>query len=235
NPTLTQGLTNQVVDVSNTVVLAVNALGSPTLVYSWQFNGQPISGSNSTLVLTNIQLSQSGYYRVTVTNQFGTVSSTGRVSVLGWPSSVVAWGDNSGGQTNAPPNLSDIVAVGGGDYHTVALHHDGSLMAWGDNGDGQTTVPTSPLKFVSVAAGAAHNLAITETGTLVAWGRNDTGQRTIPITATNNVLSVAAGDSHSLALLNSGTVVGWGDNTFGQVSIPQGLNGVRAIAAGRNH
>jgi alpha-tubulin suppressor-like RCC1 family protein len=30
-------------------------------------------------------------------------------------------------------------------------------------------------------------------------------------------------------------VVGWGDNSLGQISIPQGLNGVKAIAAGRNH
>jgi hypothetical protein len=117
NPTLVQALTNVVADINSTVTLGVNALGSPSLAYSWQWNGQPIAGSSPTLTLTNIQPSQLGFYRVTVTNQYGSVSSTGRVSVLGWPSQVTAWGDDSGGQTNVPANLNDIVAVAGGDYH----------------------------------------------------------------------------------------------------------------------
>ena len=235
NPTLVQVLTNQVADINSTVMLAVSALGSPSLVYSWQLNGQPIAGSSPTLSLTNIQPTQSGYYRVTVTNQYGSVSSTGRVSVLGWPSWVTAWGDDSGGQTNVPANLNDAVAVAGGDYHTVALHHDGTLIAWGYNGDGQTSVPTNALRFVSVASGAAHGLAITEKGSAVAWGRNEAGQCNVPSASSNSVLAVAGGDAHSLALLSSGSVLGWGDNSFGQSSVPQGLSGVRSIAAGRNH
>jgi hypothetical protein len=235
NPTLMQGLTNQVVDINSTVTLSVNVLGSPTLVYGWQLNGQPIAGSSPTLILSNIQPSQSGYYRVTVTNQYGSVSSIGRVSVLSWPSHVIAWGDDSGGQTNVPVNLNDIVAVAGGDYHSVALHHDGTLIGWGYNGDGQIGVPINALRFVSVASGAAHGLAITESGSVVAWGRNDAGQCNVPLAASNSVLAVAAGDSHSLALLSSGSVLAWGDNSFGQSLVPPGLSGVRAIAAGRNH
>ncbi len=234
-PTLAQALTNQVADVNNTVVLTVSALGSPTLVYSWQLNGKPIAGSSPTLLLSNVQPAQSGYYRVTVTNQYGSVSSAGRVSVLGWPSGVTTWGDDSGGQTNVPANLNDIVAVAGGDYHSVALHHDGTLIAWGYNGDGQSSVPTNALRFVTVASGAGHSLAITENGGVVAWGRNDAGQRTVPAGASNSVLAVAGGDAHSLALLSSGSVLAWGDSSFGQCSVPQGLSGVQAIAAGRNH
>ena len=235
NPALLQTLTNQIVDISNTVVLSVNAIGSPTLAYSWQLNGIPIAGSNPTLTITNILPSQAGYYRVTVTNQYGSVSSTGRISVLGLPSWVIAWGDNSGGQTNVPATLDDAIAVAGGDYHSLALHHDGTLIAWGYNGDGQTSVPTNSLRFVSIAAGASHNLVVTENGSVVAWGRNDYDQTSVPPAATNNVISVAAGDSHSLALLASGSVVAWGDNSLGQTSVPQGLAGVRAIAAGREH
>lgn len=235
SPAIQATLSNQVVDAGSTVTLTVTAAGSPTLAYAWQLNGVAISGSNQTLIVTNIQPSQSGYYKVTVTNQYGSITSTARVSVLRSPSTIVAWGDNSGSQTNVPPNLNDIVAVAGGDYHSLALHHDGTLIAWGYNGDGQTSSPTNALRFVSIAAGAGHNLAITEKGGVIAWGRNDSGQTNVPISATNNVLAVAAGDAHSLALLSSGTVVGWGENSLGQISIPQGLSGVRAITAGRNH
>ena len=232
-PALLLLLTNQVVDVSNTVVLAVHATGSPTPTYSWEWNNIPISGSGPTLIITNILRSQTGYYSVTVTNQFGGASSMARVSVFGPTSPIVAWGDNSEGQTTVPTNLDDIVAIAGGDYHSVALHHNGKLAAWGYNGDGQTTVPTNSLAFVAIAAGANHNLAITKTGTLVAWGLDDDGQIDIPSAASNNVLNVAGGDAHSLALLGSGTVIAWGDDSFGQSSVPSGLIGVSAIAAGR--
>ncbi len=233
-PQLLQGLSNQVVDVGANVLLAVAVTGSPPPSLSWQFNGAALAATNAALSLTNIQLAQSGYYRVTAGNQYGSLSSTARVSVLGPQSAVIAWGDNSGGQTNVPPHLYDAAAVAGGDYHTLALRHNGTLVAWGYDGDGQTNCPVNALRFVSIASGANHNLAITENGGVIGWGRNDAGQCTVPLSATG-VLAVVAGDAHSLALLASGAVVGWGDNSLGQISIPQGLTGVRAIAAGRNH
>ena len=69
-PTITTPLTNVLTDISNTVVLSVAALGSATLHYSWRFNGALLAQTGSTLTLPNIQASQSGYYQVTVTNQY---------------------------------------------------------------------------------------------------------------------------------------------------------------------
>ena len=148
NATLLSALSNQVVQVGDTVVLEVSAGGTQPLGYTWQFNGQPIPETDTTVVLSNVQPAQSGFYRVTVTNQYGSVSSTSRVSVLNPPSAVAAWGDNSGGQSAVPPNLGDIVAVAGGDYHSIALRRNGTLLGWGYNGDGQTTVPTPPITRV---------------------------------------------------------------------------------------
>ncbi len=231
-PVLQQALSNIVVNAGSTVTFAVAASGNSPLTYAWQYNGTTIAVTNSTLLLTNIQPAQSGFYRVTISNQYGSVSSSARVSVFGSAGLIVAWGDNSGGQTNSPTSFADAVAIAGGDYHSLALRQNGTLVAWGYDGDGQTAVPTDMLRFVSIAAGASHNLAVRENGSLVGWGRNDAGQTNVPSTATN-VLAVAAGDSHSLALLGSRTVVAWGDNSYGQTSVPQGLNGVAAIAAGR--
>jgi len=234
-PVLLQVLPNLVTNAGSTIALAAAASGNSPLTYSWQFNGTTVVGTNATLLLTNIQPAQAGFYRVTIANPYGSTSSTARVSIFGTAGMVVAWGDNSGDQTLVPGNLEDVVSIAGGDYHSLALRRDGTLVAWGYNGDGQTTVPTNALRFVAIASGAAHNLAIKENGTPVAWGRNDYGQINIPSTASNNVLTVAAGDSHSVALLGSGTVVAWGDNSLGQTSVPQGLSGVCAIAAGREH
>ncbi|MGC3956415.1 MAG: immunoglobulin domain-containing protein [Verrucomicrobiota bacterium] len=235
-PLLASGLSNLVVSAGSSVLLTVSSTGSPPPTFTWQFNGLTIPGeTGSSLLLTNLQPAQSGFYRLTAANANGSVSTTSRVSVLGPLGRVLAWGDNSGAQTNVPPNGNDLVAVAGGDYHSVALRSNGTLVAWGYNGDGQTTVPTSSLRFVAVAAGASHNLALAENGSVIAWGRNDFGQRTVPAAASNNVLAIAAGDAHSLALLQPGTVTGWGDNSFAQVSGGNGLTSVRAIAAGRIH
>lgn len=234
-PTLVSGLSNMVVDMGNTVILSANVLGTQPLGYSWQWNGQPFPGTNATLTLSNIQIMQSGFYVLTATNQYGSTSASARVSVLGLSGTLRIWGDNSGGQAIQPTNVGLVVAMAGGDYHNLALHHDGTVVAWGYNGDNQTSVPTNVARYVTVASGAAHNLAVTDSGSIVAWGRNDAGQCTVPAGLSNAVVAVAAGDSHSLALLNSGMVAGWGDNSFGQISVPQGLTAVKAIAAGREH
>jgi parallel beta-helix repeat protein len=204
-PTLQGGLSNVVASQGGTVALSVSASGTPPLEYHWSFNGFPLPSTTS-LCLTNLQPSQSGYYAVTVTNPYGSTSSTGRVSVLLPASQVVAWGDGSEGQCSVPTNLYDAVAVAGGDYHSVALRHDGSLVAWGFDNEGQLDVPTNAQRFVAVAAGAAHNLAITEDGSVVGWGADEAGQAAVP-TSVSRALSVAAGDAHSLALLASGRVV----------------------------
>jgi alpha-tubulin suppressor-like RCC1 family protein len=254
-PTLQIGLSNQVVDEGKTIVLNPGATGTPPLAYSWNFNTTQLTNTDASLYLTNITPLQSGFYSVIVTNQYGSVSSTGRISVFSPASSVMAWGDDSGGQTDVPASLDDAVAIAGGDYHSVAIRHDGTLVAWGFDDEGQIDVPTNSLPFVSVAAGADHNLAIAGDGSVVAWGLDDSGQTDVPGTV-SSALSVAAGDSHSLALLSSGTVVAWGNDTYGQTDIPlqlfpgywvnnwwwgwvwvNNLNWmpVEAIAAGRNH
>ena len=234
-PQIVQPLTNLIVDSGSNLVLSVVASGSAPLSYNWQFNGLPLSAVSSSLSISNIKPSQSGFYMVTVTNSRGAISSTGRVSVLGLAGQASAWGDNAAGQSSVPAALGTVVAVTGGDYHTAALFHNGTLTVWGNNGDGQATVPTNILHFVALTSGAAHNLAVTETGSVVAWGRNEAGQCNVPAGTSNTVVSVAAGDSFSLALLNNGTVTGWGDNSFGQISIPGGLTAVQAIVAGREH
>lgn len=53
----------------------VNA--APPLTYQWRFNGTSVGGAtNSSLLLTNIQPSQDGFYSVTVSNRFGGLIST---------------------------------------------------------------------------------------------------------------------------------------------------------------
>ena len=94
-PALPAGLSNLVVDQGQTVMLNAVASGTPPLFYSWTFDASQLSNSTASILLTNITLAESGFYSVTVTNQFGSITSTGRVSVFLPPLQVVAWGDDS--------------------------------------------------------------------------------------------------------------------------------------------
>jgi len=79
--------------VSTTVVeegqtsFRVEVAGTPPFLYQWYFEGKPIDGAySSVLVLTNVQLHQAGWYRVYVLSENGSVfSDPVRLTVLPIP------------------------------------------------------------------------------------------------------------------------------------------------------
>jgi len=147
---------------------------------------------------------------------------------------VVAWGDNSAGQTNVPTGLSNVVSVAAGQNHSLALRFDGTVVAWGGNASGQTNVPSGLSNVVAIAGGDTHSLALKTDGTVVAWGDNTLGQTNVP-SGLSNIIAIAAGGAHCLALKFDGTVVAWGDNGEGQANVPSGLTNVVMIAGGGAH
>ena len=115
-----------------------------------------------------------------------------------------AWGSNSEGQLGNGENnnrystpvqvkdengdgLEDVIAVSGGNNHTIALKRNGTVWAWGYNyfgqlGDGTTTRRNSPVKLgeasdlIRVAGGYNHSAALRRSGIVWTWGSNNTGQ-----------------------------------------------------------
>ena len=75
--------------------------------------------------------------------------------------SVVAWGDNEGGQCNLPVPNTDFTAVAAGRSHSLGLKADGSIVAWGSNFYGQCGVPSPNTDFTAVAAGLQYSLGLT--------------------------------------------------------------------------
>ena len=147
---------------------------------------------------------------------------------------VVAWGDDSDGECDVPPGLTNAIDIAGGYYDfSLALKADGTVVAWGDNTYGECNVPDGLTNVTGIAAGGAHVLALLQNGTVVAWGANGHGQTNVPAGLTN-VTAIAAGNACSLALRNDGTVVAWGYNGFGQTNVPA-LGPVTQIAAGVVH
>jgi len=147
---------------------------------------------------------------------------------------IVAWGDiiYDVMVTGEPANGAGVLQISSGDFHSIALNHDGSVLAWGDNRFGQTAIPDVVLETPSaqIAAGNIHNLALMHDGTVVGWGpapgqAGDYGQCYVP-SGMGHAVSVAAGAVHSLALGKDGKVWAWGLNMNGQCNVPFGLQNV---------
>jgi len=147
-------------------------------------------------------------------------------------SQIIAFGDNSYGQTNVPPNLTNVVAIAAGSAQRLALNADGTVVAWGVQ-PGGINVPVGLTNVVAIAGNGYSSLALIADGTLVAWG-DDLRQTNIP-PGLSSVVAVSVGPLHSLALKSDGTVVAWGDSQYGQRNVPAGLTNVVAIAAGGAH
>ncbi len=83
-PTIVNQPTNVIVAVSESAMLSVTAVGTAPLNFQWQFNGTNLaSATNSSVVLTNVQPSDSGSYRVVIANSNGSeTSSVATLSVV---------------------------------------------------------------------------------------------------------------------------------------------------------
>jgi len=205
----------QVIWNGNSVLLqgAVNPGGETTAVwFEWGLtmglgNRTVVTnvGSGNSLVwvsqpISNIMAGTIYYCQVVASNIGGV--ARGAVQMFG-QGQVVAWGANWAGQCNVPLGLSNVVAVAGGHYHSLALKQDGTVVAWGLNDFGQTNVPADLSNVVAVAAGGQHSLALKQDGTVVAWGDNGWSQTNVPA-GLSNVVAVAGGQYHSLALKEDG-------------------------------
>jgi hypothetical protein len=230
---ITQAPPNRFAVIGDSVTFGVGVAGNPPLTVQWQFNGADITGAtNLTLTLSNVTLAHSGPYQVLVSNPFGNATAIALLSVFPRPGMIVAWGDNSAGQADAL-ELSDVVQVAAGNYHSLALRSDGSAVGWGDNAYGQAASPGGLSNLISVAAGDGFSMALTMSRSVRAWGDNSFNQTNVPPSATN-VVAIAAGQTHALALRANGTVIAWGDNSHGQTQNLTATD-IKAIAAGEIH
>lgn len=140
---------------------------------------------------------------------------------------VVAVGDNSGGQCNVS-GWTDIVAVAVGDKHTVGLKSDGTVVAVGDNSGGQCNV-SSWSGIVAITAGGYYTVGLKSDGTVVAVGMNRYGQ--CNISDWTDIVSIAVGGIHTVGLKSDSTVVAVGYNGDGQCDVSK-WTGIVSVAAG---
>jgi alpha-tubulin suppressor-like RCC1 family protein len=229
---------SQTVFAGNNATFTVGATGAVVNAYSyqWQYNGRPISGAtDATLVIPNIQFTNSGVFNVIVTNGTHSVTSVLARLTVWTPGALRAWGDNMYGEGVEPTGLTNVVSISCGNGYNTVLKIDGTVFPWGDSSFSKTTVPSSATNIAVLAGGSQHTLGLRNDGTVVAWGWNSGGSTTVP-TDLHDVVAIAGGYYFSMALQNDGTIRVWGTTTEGEASIPSAVNGrAVAIAAGNNH
>ncbi|PWU21672.1 MAG: hypothetical protein C5B50_01135, partial [Verrucomicrobia bacterium] len=119
DPFVTGNPATQTVSVGTNVTFRVTAGGSPTLTYQWSFDGVDIAGATlSALSLSNVQVTNAGYYRVVVANPLGSTNVQAALSVVGPVT-------NSNGAVQAPPGLVDWWPAEG-NARDMADSHNGS-------------------------------------------------------------------------------------------------------------
>jgi alpha-tubulin suppressor-like RCC1 family protein len=241
------------------------ALRSDGTVWAWGFGADGELGNGMTTYSdTPVQVAGTG----------GSGYLTGVVAIAGgWQHSLAlksdgtvwAWGDNYNGQlgngtttsSDTPVQvvgpggsgtLTNVVAIAGGGYYSLALKNDGTVWAWGYNGVGQlgngtTAESDTPVQVVgpggsgaltnvvAIAGGGYYSLALKSDGTVWAWGSNEFGDLGNGSTTNTDapvqvlglggsgfltgVVAIAGEEYDSLALRSNGTVWAWGYNALG--------------------
>jgi YVTN family beta-propeller protein len=204
-PTIVTPPQNLTADVGANAFFSVKATGSLPMTYQWLKNGTNMNGPNSqTIVLPPVLLSDAGSYAVIVSSAAGSVTSApGVLTVRG--SFAVGSVITLGGPA-LPGGLSNIVRIAAGYTHALALRNNGTVVAWGDNTFGETQIPPIASNVVAVAAGNHLSLALKDDGTAIQWGKGGTGVLATGVTA------VAAGNQCSVVLKNDGSVTYFGTN-----------------------
>lgn len=149
---------------------------------------------------------------------------------------VQAVSDNESNQIDVG-SWNHLIALAGGDRHTVGLKEDGTVIAVGHNEFKQCNV-SGWSDVVAIAAGDYHTVALRNNGALLATGRDTYGQcrvdKLADFTQDRKITAIAAGYEHTVALCEDGTVAAIGENIYGQCNVSAWTD-IVVIAAGTYH
>jgi alpha-tubulin suppressor-like RCC1 family protein len=184
---------NQSASPGGTISFSASATGYGVFSYQWLKNGAMIVGAtNSTLTLTNAQLSASGLYNVVVSNIVGMAISIPALAAVS-TTTILSCGDNDEGElglgsfdptsTNSPAGTTNAaIFASAGNYFSLFIDGRGVLWSVGENDSGQLGIGTNvyseahatPIASNVVAASAGDGTAmfVENDGSLWAMGQN---------------------------------------------------------------
>ena len=139
---------------------------------------------------------------------------------------VVAWGDNSAGQSTVPSSLADandIVDVAAGYNCSAALHEDGTITMWGKCSEYQSLLnPPTVEGGWKIELGVDFGIVLGGGDGVTVWGENSFDIANIP-DSSSAMHYLAVGRFHAVTSSWDGNVVAWGDNSQNQATVPEDL------------
>ncbi|HWI58759.1 MAG TPA: immunoglobulin domain-containing protein, partial [Bacillota bacterium] len=220
------------------ITFSAAAKGLEPLLWQWYFNQQPLpSATNSTLVITNLQVTNAGDYTVVVRNELEAVTSQiATLSVILAP----LWTKQPASQAApAGATVSFSASVQGSGTLGWQWYFENQVLPGATSPVLRVTNVTAAKHgaywvVVTNAFGGATSAVVTLSySPVVVWGYGET-LTNVPPGATN-IVALAGGDAHNLALREDGTVVTWGSGNSGQNGALPGATNVVGIAAGSWH
>ncbi len=211
--TITTAPTSQNSTLGGTTTFSAAATGTGPLTYQWYHNGAAIAGAtNSSLTLTNIQATDRGNYSLTVSNPFGSISSSNAVLeipqffAIGDSGTLLCSADGSTwiARTSGTTKRLRAMAVSGatlvtvGETGTVLRSLDG--VTWTSQTSGTTAslrgIAASSTRFIAVG-GRNSGAIITSTD----------GQTWNPVSAlTGPLRAITYGNNLFVAVGNMGAI-----------------------------
>lgn len=73
---------------------------------------------------------------------------------------VIAWGDNSLGQSSVPSGLRNVVQIAAGKSHSIAVTANGSVVSWGSSASGLGSIPAGITNPIQAVAGGQHSMVL---------------------------------------------------------------------------
>ncbi len=171
-PFITSQPTNVTVNVGGSASFSVTAGGTAPLSYQWSFGTTNIAGAtNTTLTLTNVQLTQAGSYSVLVTNIAGSTNSVAAVlTILAVPPTITA-----------QPTNQTVQAGGTASFTVTAAGTPPLAYQWNFNGTNIAGATNATFTFTNVQFSQAGNYAVSVTN---AYGSTNSSNATLSVVAT---------------------------------------------------
>jgi hypothetical protein len=196
---------NQTVPQGSATTFSVGPDGQTPFQYQWYFNGtnklssaSNPTATNATLLLTNLQLGQSGIYSVVVSNSVGGVTSQGATLFVFKANLVGLWRFNEGSGTNA----LDSSGLGN---NGVLAGENGNVPAWaaGQTGFGgalRFTNDGTNHAYVAIPSNGSLLIGQTATNpwTITAWAYEDSNGTSDFVATYGRILTIDDGMAFQL-------------------------------------
>ncbi len=143
-PAFTTQPTNLTVVVGANVALSASATGTAPLSYQWSKGGSPIGGAtNTSYLLSNVTTNDAGVFAVTVTNLYGSATSSNATLAVIVPVISVVTNFTASGTWTCPPGITSV-----------------RVESWGGGGGGGGSTSTARCGGGGAGGSYVQNIAV---------------------------------------------------------------------------